>query len=525
MPYPEEGIDLVAIIPSNGMVGAAVQHLDLEILAAFLRASGFRVLLLDGRSSGLAVAHSLETALSARPAAIYWHTPSRQQFLAMRGVLGRRSDGERPVQLAGGYFASRNDLAILLELKELDAVVHGELEIPMAELLAALTQRGPWHSTPGLTVREGGKAVRNPGRLLEDLDVLPMAASDLFHAGRLRSGQKVLLNRGCNSNCAYCGLQVPYRDGFVGRERFWRSRSPRKIVDEIEHYTVRNGVRRFVFEAFVVFGYDRHGEEVIAGVAEEIERRGLRIEFSFVTHPGALVRSVHLLPRLRRAGLQDLLLGIDSGLERALRRYRVGFGLDEVFAALSALHHHRVPFDVGFFFLDPWMSFAEIREQLDFLRRIQPFFGHMARPYSFFLDQQILGTALHLNSGMPLLAELAADGLLVSTDPLAADPAARFADSRTGRFYAAHQRLRKSATYRALRPRLLEPGERPAALEDLPLTAAEDLWDLFLADPEMAVEDAARAAEAKLCERVWAADEPGFGVSLLSELFLDQTNG
>jgi radical SAM superfamily enzyme YgiQ (UPF0313 family) len=526
MPYPEEDIDLVAIIPSNGTVGAAVQYLDLEILAAFLRESGFRVLLLDGRPHGMGGAETFETALSQRPAAVYWHVPSRQQFLAVRGVLGRCSDGEHPVQVAGGYFASRHDLAVLSALEGLDAVVHGESEIPMAELLSALAQGGPWRSTPGLAVREGGEAVRNPpGRLLEDLNALPIAASDLFDASRLRSGQKVLLNRGCNSNCAYCGLQVPYRDGFIGRERFWRSRSPRKIVDEIEYYAVRYRVRRFVLEAFVVFGYAAHGEEVIAGVAEEIERRGLGIEFSFVTHPGALVHCVNLLPELRRAGLQNLLLGIDSGLERALRRYRVGFGLEEVFAALSALHHHRVPFDVGFFFIDPWTSFAEIREQLDFLRRIRPFFGHMSRPYSFFLDQQILGTALHLNSGMPLLAELAAEGLLVSTDPLTADPAARFADPRAGRFYAAHLRLRKSATYRALRPRFLEPGALPGGLEDLPLTAAEDLWDLFAADPEMAMEDVAEAGEARLRERVRTGEEPDRGFHLLSELFLEQAKG
>jgi hypothetical protein len=374
----------------------------------------------------------------------------------------------------------------------LDAVVHGELEEPISGLLRALALGKPWSSTPGLAVRREGVAVRNPpGRLLEDLDVLPMAASDLFHAGRLSSGQKVLLNRGCNSDCAYCGLQVSYHEAFGGQRRFWRSRSAGRIVDEIEHYAIRHAVRRFIFQAFVLFGYDDRGEAVIAGVADEIERRGLDIEFSLVTHPGALARNAHLLSRLQRAGLADLLLGIDSGLESALRRYRVEFGLDDTFAALSALHDHGIPFDIGFFFVDPWTTFDEIREQLAFLHRIQPFFGHMARPYSAILDQQILGSALHLNAGMPLLTALAADGLLVPEDPLSTDPAARFADSRTGRFYAAHQRFRSSSAYRALRLQLLSPEPLPQALEELPLTAAEGLWSFLAERPDADIEEAA----------------------------------
>ncbi|MFY9824040.1 MAG: radical SAM protein [Thermoanaerobaculia bacterium] len=412
------------------------------------------------------------------------------------------------MQIAGGYFASRHDRAILSVLGGLDAVVHGELEEPVSGLLRALARGEPWRSMPGLTVRSGGVAVRNPrGRLLEDLDTLPMAASDLFHDGRLSSGQKVLLNRGCDSDCAYCGLQVPYRETFGGRKRFWRSRSPGRIVDEIEHYSVRHGVRRFVFQAFVLFGYDERGEAVIAGVAEEIERRGLDIEFSFVTHPGALARNAHLLPRLRQAGLVNLLLGIDSGLESALRRYRVGFGLADIFASLAALHGHGVSFDVGFFFIDPWTTFDEIQEQLAFLRRIRPFFGHMVRPYSFFLDQQILGSALHLNASMPLLAALATDGLLVPADPLSADPAARFSDPRTGWFYSVHQRLRKSSAYRAVRRRFLEPGPLPDALEELPLAVAESLWDLLAGRREIDVEDATRCAMEIVQERLRAAGD------------------
>ncbi|HEX4959681.1 MAG TPA: radical SAM protein [Thermoanaerobaculia bacterium] len=497
-----KGIDIVLVVPLIEPTGSPVQYLDVEILAACVRSSGFSAALLDGQLHGLSVAESLEVAVQAQPALVYWHLPGRRQYQAVAGALAQPVDAAGIRMVAGGYFASRHSATILSAMDGLDAIVHNELEGPITSLLRGLARGDSWDESPGLAVRRGGMVVHNPpGRLLEDLDALPMAAEDLFHAGRFRSGQKVLINRGCNSNCSYCGLQVPYRKAFTDSQGFWRSRSPRRIADEIEVYVTRHGIERFVFEAFVLFGYDKHGEDVIGGIVEEIELRRLEIEISFVTHPGALARNRHLLPQLRRAGLRDLYLGIDSGLERALRLYRVEFGISDIYAALDALHYYGIPFNVGFFFFDPYMTFHEVREQLAFLRSLRPYFGHMPQPYSFFLDQQLLGSALHLNSEMPLVAMLAADGLLVPTDPLAADPAARFADARTGRYYAAHRRLRRGEAFHAFR-QISAPCVREAAFEELPLDVAEDLWEILAAHPEMSVDEAAAAAEERLRQRL-----------------------
>jgi hypothetical protein len=297
--------------------------------------------------------------------------------------------------------------------------------------------------------------------------------------------QEVLLNRGCNSDCQYCGLQVAYRGAFKGRQRFWRSREPKAIVDEIEYFIEIYGVQRFIFNAFVFFGYSLEGREILERVLREILRRKLDIQFSFVTHPDKLHPNMQLLPLLKEAGLQSLYLGIDSGLARALHLYQVDFRVIDIFAALKILHESNIRFDVGFFFFDPYIEFDEIPVHLEFLRSIRIYFEHMEKPFSFYLDQQLLTSALRVNWGMPICRKLDEDGLLVhGADPLERDPAVRFQDHKAGRFFAAHQFILQTEEMKSLRRAFL--GETLVRdLDLLPLRVAEHLWEILARENDL----------------------------------------
>lgn len=478
---PHPLCDLVAILPAGTPGGAPEQHLDLEILVSYVRSSGWTVRLLDATLHGRdQILHSLQ---EKRARLVYWHLPSRSELLALKAMKGDGAlDLAGAVMVAGGYFATRHDLAILQEIDRLDAIVCGEAEATLLALLEAIRDRRPWWEERGLAARAGGTVARNPPRpLLEDLTPLPAAAPDLFHPSRLSSAQKVLFNRGCDSDCQYCGLQLPYRKAFPARGQFWRSREPQAIVHEIEHFAKSYGVRRFAFNAFVLFGY-LSGGAILESVLREILRRRLSIQFSFVTHPDKLQRNRHLLPLLKEAGLQKVYLGIDSGLERALRLYNVDFGLADIYAALAALHEEQVPFDTGLFFFDPYLAFDEIPIHLDFLRRIGPYFAHMDKPFAFYLDRQLLTSALRVNWGMPICGRLEKDGLLVSgADPLERDPAVRFQDRSSGKLFAAHQLTLQTQEMRRLRPELARHFSI-GGLEPLPLRMAEALWECVAQD-------------------------------------------
>lgn len=439
---------LLLLPPRSDSGKAPQQDLDMEILLAYLRRGGFSVQMLNDDLSCLGGSRLLGRVETARTCILYARIRRRLDLQILTTILPRlRSCSPEPLVLVGGEFARRYDLQILERFQEIDAVVRGEPELTLEALGESLAKGEPWWKEPGISWRAngaGGQPVRNPPRpLLEDLDQLPMAADDLFEASRLERGQLVLLARGCNNDCLYCGLQTPYRDEFPARNVFWRSRSAASIVDEIEHYHRHKGVTRFILSSFVLFGYEESGGERVTEVAREILRRRLDVSFSFVSHPGALRRNRATLPLLRKAGLAQVILGIDSGLPRSLELYKVPFSLDDIFEALRALHETRTDFLPVFVFYDPYLTPEEIRANLQFLEEIEPFFAHLELPYAYYLEKHMLYSVLAVRQEMPIYTRLLEDELATDVDPLQADPVVRFRSSETGKVFQVHRTVHR----------------------------------------------------------------------------------
>jgi radical SAM superfamily enzyme YgiQ (UPF0313 family) len=117
-----------------------------------------------------------------------------------------------------------------------DAIVIGEGEMTIIELLNALKHNMPLKEVKGIAFRENGKVVINERRpLINDIDSIPFPAYDLFpieyyrlirmpHSSSNDFVMPILSGRGCTFECAFC-----YRmdEGF-------RPRSNAGIIAEID---------------------------------------------------------------------------------------------------------------------------------------------------------------------------------------------------------------------------------------------------------------------------------------------------
>lgn len=470
------------------------QHLDAELLLAWVRDRGFDGTAFDPAVSSRMPAEVLEEARH-QGAVVYWHLPSAADLRRLEETVDDLGEPSSALMIAGGSFAQTFDREILERVPGLDGVVRGELERPVLGLLEAM-DRGDgeaWKRTEGLTVRTAEGTRRNPiSQPGVDLGDIPRAADDLFHPDRLQKGQRVLLSRGCNSDCSYCGLQTVYRESFPGRSDFWRSRPPGAAVDEMEYFAREHGVGLFHLYAFVTLGYDATGTELLHDVADELIRRELDVRFTFVTHPGHLVRNGDLLPRLRRAGLASVSLGLDSGSQSVLDRFRVPFRLEDSLGALRLLHRHQVPFNPQLIFYEPRMSLDEVGENLAFLRRIAPWFSHLPQPYSVFLYRDLLARPLQVSRLTPVHRELREDGLWEPPESWTDRGRTYFLDRRVERFFRGHQRivqpiLRDAAGTVFDRDRCTEEPD----LALLPLDLLDRWLDVVQAD-DLSDEEAAR---------------------------------
>lgn len=141
----------------------------------------------------------------------------------------------RPFYVLGGHLASPEP-DYFLRKTSADAIVIGEGEITVINLLKALEQKKPFHLVNGIAFLENGECIQTPRQgLITDIDGIPFPVWDLFpidhyallrvpHIKNSERWMPVLSGRGCTFKCNFC-----YRmdEGFRGR-------SPENIVEEIQ---------------------------------------------------------------------------------------------------------------------------------------------------------------------------------------------------------------------------------------------------------------------------------------------------
>jgi hypothetical protein len=106
------------------------QHLEVELLLAFLRGRGFSAEAIDAQAAELDAVRLAETVENRGAEIVYLHAPSRVAFCAARAAA-EHLRAPHGLLVLGGDFASARDMEILARTTPVDAVLRGELEPPM----------------------------------------------------------------------------------------------------------------------------------------------------------------------------------------------------------------------------------------------------------------------------------------------------------------------------------------------------------------------------------------------------------
>ena len=253
---------------------------------------------------------------------------------------------------------------------DIDAVVTGEGEITMVEMMARLSLGNGLDGVEGLAFRRDGIITKNPDRpLITDLDSLPFPARELLGNAvnyvpppatyRKKPVAVMITARGCNRKCIFC-FQIDKE-----RRLGIRLRSVDNVMDEIE-LCLRQGYREIKFlDDTLAADYDRAMQ-----IAREIKRR--RLKFSWFA--SACVHQVDkpLLNAFKEAGCWAILFGAESGVQKNLNTVRKGITLEQTRRAVRiakevGLTVH-TPFLVGL----PGETFEEGLRTIEFACEINP---------------------------------------------------------------------------------------------------------------------------------------------------------
>lgn len=255
------------------------------------------------------------------------------------------------------------------------AAVLGEPEATVVEAAAALARLGPagrrdatllrraMRAVPGLAVGDAaGVTLTSPRPLVDDLDRLPaphrtpamMALREINIAG----------SRGCYGGCTFCCINP-----FYGGRSHWRSRSPENVVAEMAALLdERPDKGRFYFVDPSFFGPAPRGRERALVLARLLTERfgGRGVRFGVEGRVDDIDDEV--VAALVRAGMDEILIGLESGSDETLRRLRKRTTVEQNRRALRILRSHGVEPNVGFLMFEPQSTLADVRVNLDFLR-------------------------------------------------------------------------------------------------------------------------------------------------------------
>ncbi|HEY8548739.1 MAG TPA: radical SAM protein [Vicinamibacterales bacterium] len=310
--------------------------LGLMYLSAFLSRADFRVELFDSTLRTRAELHDrlargtpsvlgLYTNLITRPSVLAIAERAKQHGWTV--VLGGPESANYPAEyLAAGV----------------DAIVIGEGELTLVELLPALRDAGPHrlHGIAGVVFRdERGAVIENrPREQIADLDALPWpdrSAIDMHGYMQLwrthhgASSATMITARGCPYRCRWCSHAV---FGFTHRRR-----SVRDCADELEFI-------RDVWHPDQIW----YADDVFAihpgwlfAYGAELKRRGIRMPFETISRADRLLRD-EVVATLAEMGCFRIWIGSESGSQRILDAMSRGVTVAQVQQACRIARAHGI---------------------------------------------------------------------------------------------------------------------------------------------------------------------------------------
>lgn len=282
--------------------------------------------------------------------------------------------------IAGGFGPAKEPEKVLkLAEGAIDLVVIGEGEITLLEVVKRRASGGrDFRDIAGLAfLRDGKLVLTEPRGYIKDLNSLPWPAFHLLTSDFSKyPGQPiakshyeikkpiitVLASRGCPHRCTFCSLG----------SNLYRPRHPKNVVDEIEYYKNKFGIKSVALYDDEFVGMSPQQNEWVKDICHEIIKRKLNLKFLTQGRCSPYI-DLETLKKMKEAGFVWIWWGVESGSQKILDEvihkdirienvYRT-FGLARQ-AGLKSLMFIMVGF--------PKETASDIKMSADLIRKIKP---------------------------------------------------------------------------------------------------------------------------------------------------------
>jgi radical SAM superfamily enzyme YgiQ (UPF0313 family) len=237
-----------------------------------------------------------------------------------------------------------------MEQAPLNAVVLGEGEETVVELLDHLRQGLPIDDIPGIACRVKGAIRLNPRRdRIKNIDSIAWPAWDLFdietynrvnqpHGASQGQFMPMLATRGCPFSCTFCTSPNMWTTE-------WTARDPKDVADEMQTYQKKYGTSDFQFEDLTAIVQRKW----IDDFCDEIISRGMKITFQMPSGTRSEAIDYEIAKKLKAAGCHEFAFAPESGDPEVLKAIKKKVRLPSMFEAAKAAMKAEI--NVGCFFI------------------------------------------------------------------------------------------------------------------------------------------------------------------------------
>ncbi len=285
-----------------------------------------------------------------------------------------------------GHFPTFAFRELLIEYPFVDSIILGEPEttfLALADTVIDKKDTSNFYTIDGLAfnsnlaidkIRSGRigesnyipNVIKNkPRSLVSDLDKLPFPYRydfDIFK--KMKISTYILASRGCYGKCTFC-----YLNSFYGEQSQWRGRSPENIFNEISYINSIFNEGYFYFADANFFGPGKKGKERASELARLIIDNGLSMRFGIECRVNDIDdKTIEILVM---AGLKDVFLGVESGSQMSLDKFRKYTTVEDNKNAINVLRQYGIEPNYGFIMFEPDSTLADVRENFEFLKKMK----------------------------------------------------------------------------------------------------------------------------------------------------------
>ncbi len=300
-------------------------------------------------------------------------------YVAVRTLEIAKRVNPNVVTIAGGQHFTMTAHESLGAYPEIDVIVRGEGELTLAELVHEFPERKSFERVKGISFRHNGRILHNPSRpLIKNLDALPFPGyhfvENVIHRYHFTAmaGPRVRYalvegSRGCLHQCTFCS-QWRHWDGK------WRTKSPKRIADQIE-FCYSNYGSRFLWLTDDNIGLGKRTSDL----CNEILKHGFYDDLMWFMQARCddIVKHPDLLPKMRKAGLRWILLGVESNSPSTLESFKKETTPEDAKTAVKLLQKNDI-------FAHAMFIIGERRDSAESIARLREFADDLDPDFAIF---------------------------------------------------------------------------------------------------------------------------------------------